>query len=186
MAAVHLIKEHLSELHPENADLFEKNAKFYTTELAELHQWIKTQINTVPEPQRILITGHNAFLHYGAAYGLRNLGSLNPNMSTAHISPDPKHLSELASAARQAKVPALFPEVGHSPKLIKALAREAGINVAPALTVGNLGPEQGETGTYLGLMQLNTEIIVTALGGKTAEAHEDHKHDHDHEHDHKH
>ena len=186
-AAIHLIEEELSKLHPEDAKVFAENAEQYEAKLDELEGWIKASVATIPEANRILITGHNAFGHFAEAYGFRNLGSINPSGTTAHISPDPKHLSELAKAAKAAKVPAVFPETGHSPRLIKALAREAGITVAPALTVDNLG--EGEAGTYLGFMHQNTEIIVEALGGKLVEGdhedHDEHKHD-DHDHDHKH
>jgi zinc/manganese transport system substrate-binding protein len=175
LAAIHLIEEQLSALHPEDAKLFSKNAEAYEKELKELEHWIKESVETIPEAHRIVITGHDAFGHYAKAYGFRNLGSLNPSMSTAHISPGPKHLGKLGKLAKAARVPAVFPETGHSPKLIQALAREAGIAVAPALTVDNLG--SGEASTYLGFMRHNTEIIVEALGGKVSE---DHDHDHDH------
>jgi ABC-type Zn uptake system ZnuABC Zn-binding protein ZnuA len=92
---------------------------------------------------------------------------LGSNSSVA-ADPAPQRLAHLAAAAKSAGVKALFPEQGHSERLISALSRESGIPLAPVLTVGNLGSPDAPDGTYIGLMINNTSIIVQALGGKVA------------------
>ena len=46
-AAIHLIEEELSKLHPEDAKLFEENAEKYEAKLDELEGWIKASVATI-------------------------------------------------------------------------------------------------------------------------------------------
>ena len=64
------ICDSLAELDPENAAQYQERATAIAEELGEIDGWIQTQIATIPEGQRQLVTSHDAFQYYAAAYGM--------------------------------------------------------------------------------------------------------------------
>ena len=46
----------------------------YGKELDALDAWIKQQIETLPKPQRVLVTAHDAFGYFGRRYGMEVVG----------------------------------------------------------------------------------------------------------------
>jgi len=57
--------------------LKEGNAAKLICELEQIDTWIKTQITTVPEASRKLVTTHDVLGYYAAAYGILIEGALN-------------------------------------------------------------------------------------------------------------
>ena len=65
------IRDALIELDPFNRKQYEFNANVYTEQLRALDDEIFTDIATIPEAQRVLITSHDAFRYFGRHYGIR-------------------------------------------------------------------------------------------------------------------
>ncbi len=65
------IRDALIKLLPDNRDQIEENYQAYKLKLVELDRYIKTQIQSIPEGKRILITSHDAFQYYGRRYGIQ-------------------------------------------------------------------------------------------------------------------
>ncbi len=165
VAIAEVISKNLSQLKPGNASVYATNTKKVTDELSQLNTWIKSEIATIPAAQRKLVTTHDAFGYYSKEYAIPVLGALQ-GISTEE-KPTPMRVAELVKAIQVAGVPTIFAEATVNPKLIEAVAKEAGVKVADQdLFADGLG-EKGSVGeTYQKFLITNTKTIVEGLGGK--------------------
>ena len=162
---VNAIRDRLIELSPEDRAEFTENAARLTEELKRVDTWIAQQIETIPETQRKLVTTHDAFQYYANAYGLEVIGTLI-GISTEE-QPSGKTVKNLADAIVKSQVPAIFAETTINPSLIKTVAKEAKVKLAPQeLYSDSLGAAGSEGDTYVKMLVANTRAIVEALGGK--------------------
>lgn len=65
------LAEQLAQLDPANADLYRANAEAYVSQLTQLHAWAEEGMLSVPTSQRYIVTSHDAFQYFGAAFGWR-------------------------------------------------------------------------------------------------------------------
>ncbi|MGM3307983.1 metal ABC transporter substrate-binding protein [Anabaena sp. WFMT] len=162
---VKAIRDGLIELSPEDKDKFTQKAAQLTDELQQLNIWIRQQIQTIPSEKRKLITTHDAFQYYGNSYGIEIAGTLI-GISTEE-QPSAQTVKELVDSVKKIGVPAIFAETTINPALIKTVAQEAGIKLAPQqLYSDSIGAKGSDGDTYIKMMVANTRAIVTALGGK--------------------
>ena len=61
--------ETLAEIDPENADLYAANTLAYAAQMDILFNWANESMRSVDEGQRYLVTSHDAFQYFGAAFG---------------------------------------------------------------------------------------------------------------------
>lgn len=165
ISMVKAIRDSLIELSPEDKNKFVENAKRLTDELQQLHIWINQQIQTIPPDKRKLITTHDAFQYYGNAYKIAISGTLI-GISTEE-QPSAQTVKKLVESIKKIGVPAIFAETTINPALIKTVAEEAGVKLAPTpLFSDSIGAKGSNGDTYIKMMVANTRAIVEALGGK--------------------
>ncbi len=159
---VNAIRDELIALSPEDKDKFTANAAKLTAELESLHDWILEEIATIPASKRKLVTTHDAFQYYTNAYGLEIIGTLI-GISTEE-QPSAKTVKNLADRIKASGVPAIFAETTINPTLIKAVAEEAGVKLAPEeLYSDSIGAPGSEGDSYVKMLRFNTKTIVEAL-----------------------
>jgi manganese/iron transport system substrate-binding protein len=168
IAIAETIAQELVKLSPKNTATYTTNSKKLTQEITQIDTWIKSQIATIPEAQRKLVTTHDAFGYYSQAYQIKIQGALE-GISTEEA-PTPARVGALAKEIQKEKVPTIFAETTINPKLIQAVAKEAKVKVAEQeLFADGLG-EKGSAGeTYQQMLIANTKTIVEGLGGKYTE-----------------
>lgn len=165
IAMVNAIRDALIAISPEDKAKFTENAQKLTQELQQLDAWISQQINTIPPDKRKLVTSHDAFQYYGRGYGLEIFGTLI-GISTEE-QPSAQTVKQLVDALRKSGVPAIFAETTINPALIKTVAQEAGVKLAPKqLYSDSIGAPSSDGDTYIKMMVANTKAIVEALGGQ--------------------
>ncbi|MCG6133650.1 MAG: metal ABC transporter substrate-binding protein [Nostoc sp. LLA-1] len=165
IAMVNAIRDALIELSPADREDFTQRASQLTSELQQLHSWINQQVQTIPPAQRQLITTHDAFQYYGQAYGIAIAGTLI-GISTEE-QPSAQTVQRLVESIKKSDVPAIFAETTINPALIKTVAQEAGVQLAPReLYSDSIGEPGSEGDSYIKMMAANTRTIVEALGGK--------------------
>ncbi|MEY3221877.1 MAG: hypothetical protein RLZZ203_733 [Cyanobacteriota bacterium] len=165
IAMVKAIRDSLIELSPEDKEKFTNNADKLVDELQQLHIWISQQIQTIPPDKRKLITTHDAFQYYGNAYKIAIAGTLI-GISTEE-QPSAQTVQKLVESIKKIGVPAIFAETTINPALIKTVAEEAGVKLAPtSLYSDSIGAKGSNGDTYIKMMVANTRTIVEALGGK--------------------
>lgn len=160
----------LSKADPEGAAQYEERGQAYIKEVTELDAWVKQQISTIPENQRVLVTSHDAFFYFGKAYGLEVRGL--QGVSTA-AEAGVKDRTDLVAFLKERKVKTVFPESSINQKGIAAVATEAGVQISKdALFSDALGAPcdtatvDGVTydkGTYTGMIRHNVNSIVKGL-----------------------
>lgn len=162
---VNLIRDELIALSPADEARFRQNADVQIAELRRLDEWISAQIQTIPADQRRLITTHDAFQYYAAAYGLEVAGTLI-GISTEE-QPSAQTVRQLAESIRRLGVPTIFAETTINPRLISTVAEEAGVTLSPIqLYSDSIGAPGSEGDSYVKMMVSNTRAIVEGLGGQ--------------------
>lgn len=165
IAMVAAIRDSLIQLDPDSAEAYTNNAEQLTAELSNLDAWIELQIATIPAEQRKLVTTHDAFQYYANAYDLEVLGTLI-GISTEE-QPSAQTVQKLVETIKAANVPAIFAETTLNPQLIRTVAEEAGVALAPnELYSDSIGAPASPGDSYINMMVANTENIVTGLGGE--------------------
>lgn len=157
--------EALSEIAPEHEALFKERALAYMDELIELDEWIRQRFDEVPEQQRVIVTGHDAFAYFGKSYGIEVHGLTG--ISTEQ-DPTPQQIEKLKRLIRENGIRAVFPESslgGGLLGLLDEVAKQSGAVVGGELHSDSLGAPGTEAGTYLGMMRHNTNTMVDALKG---------------------
>jgi manganese/iron transport system substrate-binding protein len=151
----------LSTLDPANSTTYQTNAQAYQTQLRELDQWVKTQIDTIPAENRKLVTDHAVFGYYADRYGLQQVGAVIPSFSTA-AEPSAQELADLENAIRTYGVRAIFVGTTVNSTLSQRVADDTGIKLLRLYT-GSLGPAGSGVETYLDYIRYNTTTIVEGL-----------------------
>ena len=155
----------LSELDPEGTELFRANAAAYVEELKALDAYCRERVEEIPEGQRILITAHDAFGYFGAAYGIRVVGLQGINTSSEYGIADVQRLVDLIV---ENGIKAVFVESSVPRRSIEAVvegckARGAEVSIGGELFSDAMGDEGTPEGTYIGMVRHNVDTIVDAL-----------------------
>lgn len=153
----------LCALDPKGVPHYDANFQHYTHVLDQLHSEVSQQMQTIPEHRRYVVTHHDCLRYFTKAYGLTYLGNaLGSGVQLLSGAPA-GHLAKLAGLIRQYQVPALFPEKGESPVLLKQLAAETGSRLAPFIHVSSLSVPEGPAATYVQLMRHLAQTLVEGL-----------------------
>lgn len=150
---------------PESKQYYHQNAEAYREKLLKLHEWVTTQIATIPAEQRIMITAHDAFNYFGRAYdievrGLQGISTLSEFGLKDRV--------DLVNFIVERKIKAVFVETSVSEKNIKAIiegCEQKGhkVMIGGKLFSDAMGAEGTPEGTYEGMVKANVNTIVEAL-----------------------
>jgi zinc/manganese transport system substrate-binding protein len=154
------IEAALSKADPQDAPIYKANAGKLLAELASLDQWTKDQIATIPEDRRKVITTHDAFGYFGAAYGVTFLA---PAGLSTDAEPSAQGLGALIDQIKRERIKALFIENMSDPRLMDTLARETGVEMGGELYSDALSPKDGPASTYADMFRNNVPKLVTAM-----------------------
>ena len=157
-------RDALAALDPARAADYERNARAYLAELADLDRWIATRIASIPPANRKLVTTHDAFRYFGVRYGLEVVGTIW-SISTER-EPSAAEIRRLVDAVRHQRVPTVFVETTINPKIMEQVARDAGVEVGLPLYGDSVGAPGSGAETYVGMMRANTRAIARGLGGQ--------------------
>src|SRR3977135_2885461 len=150
----------LVDADPANAGYYREHARSYDQRLADLDQWIKTEIAKVPTLQRKAITGHDSFRYFAQAYGVQFQA---PRGYNTNSEPSARDVAALIRLVREQKIKALFVENMTNPGLIDQIARESGAVVGPRLYSDALSGPNGPAPTYEAMMRHNVTALVAGM-----------------------
>lgn len=164
LQVVEVIQQQLTEASPENAQQYAQNAEVLKSQLSEIDNWIKSQIATIPESQRQLVTTHDALAYYGNAY---NIPVAALQGVTTEASPTAAGVKDLTETVKEAGVPTIFVDTTTNPSVLETVAREANVKLSdqPLYVEGPGGPGTPAE-TYPQMLIANTRAIVQGLGGQ--------------------
>jgi manganese/zinc/iron transport system substrate-binding protein len=165
MHCVEEVRKTLTERDAAHAKDYAVNAERYAEELKTLHAYAAAQIGTIPKERRLLVTAHDAFGYFGAAYDMEVKGIQGISTeSQASV----KDINVLIEYLVSRKVKAVFVESSVSEKNVRALVEGCSFR-GHAITVGGqlfsdaMGAEGTPEGNYVGMVRHNVDTIVSAL-----------------------
>lgn len=155
----------LGKLLPERASDFAGKAAAYRKALAELHEWAGKELATIDPSRRVLVTAHDAFEYFAAAYNLEVHALQGVSTETDFGPADVQRLGDLLVGR---KIKAVFPESSVAPSSIEALRRHCEgrghtVTVGGELFSDALDRSDRPAGTYAGMFRHNVDAIVAAL-----------------------
>ncbi|MBL8044934.1 MAG: zinc ABC transporter substrate-binding protein [Anaerolineales bacterium] len=163
--AVRKISKEMQALDPSHASTYQQNADAYLKELDTLHQYVKTQITSLPETSRVLITAHDAFGYFGQQYGVEVRGLQGTSTATEAGAKD---VQDLAEFIIQRQVKAIFVESSVPQATIEAVqkaveAKGWEVKIGGQLFSDAMGAASTPEGTYIGMVRHNVDTIVNSL-----------------------
>ena len=145
---------------PERRDEIEQRRADYDARLGRLDAQVREWLGAVPRAQRRVITSHDAFGYFGAAYGVDFLA---PQGWSTHSEPSAAAVARLIRQIRKDGVRAIFVENISDPRLVERIAREGGARIGGTLYSDALSRSGGPAATYLQLFEHNARSLTAAL-----------------------
>lgn len=155
------IAKALSAADPANAATYQANAEAYLARLTALDAKVKAAILALPPQRRKIITSHDAFAYFAAAYGLEVLA---PQGVSTESEASANGVAALITQIRESKAPAVFIENISDPRLIEQIAKETGARIGGTLYSDALSGADGPAATYIAMFENNVAMLTAALG----------------------
>jgi len=162
--------DRLAGLDPAGADEFRGRAETTARGLEALHAEGLAAVATIPMPQRLVVTAHDAFGYFGRSFGLEVMAL--QGLSTASEA-GIADLERLVEVLVERRVPAVFLESTISPRAVEAMlagvrARGGSASLGGTLHADALGPAGRGADTVLGMIRHDLRVVVEGLGGDAA------------------
>lgn len=144
---------------PAQAAAIDARARAYAQQLREADAFVRSTLGAIPAAQRRLITSHDAFGYFGAAYGL---SLLSPQGASTESEASAADVAGLIRQMRASKVRAVFVENISNPRLIERIASEGGGVLGGRLYSDALssGPEAA---SYVAMIRHNATTMAAAM-----------------------
>ena len=151
-----------SELDPEHADEFERNAADYAAELQEVQDELVTELGALPENERALVTCEGAFSYLARDAGLTEqyIWAVNAEQQAT-----PKQIAAAIEFVQANDVPAVFCESTVSDAPMRQVVEASGATFGGTLYVDSLSEAGGPVPTYLDLIRHDAQTIISGLTG---------------------
>jgi zinc/manganese transport system substrate-binding protein len=154
------IRDALVAASPADAEVFKANASAYLAELDTLEREVRKAIAKIPESRRKVISTHDAFGYFAAAYGVEFIAPLGVSTESEASARD---VARIITQIRAAKIPAVFVENITDPRLMGRISAETGAKVGGTLYSDSLTGEKGDSPTYIAMVRHNIKALTSAL-----------------------
>ena len=154
------IAKGLSGIDPAHAGDYSANADALVAQMKALDQELKSAFAAIPEQRRRVLTSHDAFGYFGAAYGVAFIAV--QGIST-EAEPSAEDLAKIVRQARDGQVTAIFLENMADPRLAETVAQESGVKIGGALYADALSQPNGPAPDYLSMMRANARQLLDAM-----------------------
>jgi zinc/manganese transport system substrate-binding protein len=158
------IRDGLIAADPADADYFRARAQDYEAALDQTDARVRAAIAAIPPQNRKIITTHDAFGYFGAAYGFTFIA---PQGLSTESEPSARDVARLIAQIKREHAPAVFLENISDPRLMKRIAQESGAKIGGELFSDSLSPPDGPAGTYIAMMDHNIVELKKALAPNT-------------------
>lgn len=154
------IRDALVRIDPEHAATYADNARAYLATLDTLDADVRAALAAIPKAQRRVITTHDAFGYFTAAYGLTFIA---PQGVATDSEASPRDVGRIIRQIRQEKIPAVFLENIADPRLMQQIARESGAAIGGKVYSDALSGPDGPAPSYVAMMRNNVSAFTAAL-----------------------
>ena len=154
------IGEGLAKGDPPRAEAWRDGAAAYAARLEALDRHVRERVAEVPPERRIVVTSHESFGYFGAAYGVRFLA---PQGIGAGAQPSAAQVAALIRQIRTGRITAVFLDGPGSQTLTERVAREAGVRPRGRLYADTLSAPDGPAPDYEAMQRHNVGLLVAAM-----------------------
>jgi zinc/manganese transport system substrate-binding protein len=154
------ITDALVAADPADAGVFRANAQAYLTKLDALEREVRGAVAKIPPSRRKVISTHDAFGYFAAAYGIEFIAPLGVSTESEASARD---IAGIITEIKREKIPAVFLENISDPRLIRRISAETGARVGGTLYSDSLTGEKGDAPTYIELVRHNIKALTGAL-----------------------
>lgn len=145
---------------PEGAPTYQANGGRYAQQLRDLDSYARQQVAAVPMARRKVLTSHDAFGYFGAAYGVTFLAPLGFSTESEASAQD---VAKLIRQIKAEHVRAYFLENSNDPRLVRQIASATGAEPGGVLYVEALSMADGPAPTYVAMFRRNVDEMVRAM-----------------------
>jgi zinc/manganese transport system substrate-binding protein len=150
----------LEQALPAHSAQIKAHEQQYLENLEQLDRTLRHEFAAVPESRRRVITTHDAFGYFGAAYAIEFL----PVQGwTTESEPSAAAVGRLVEQAKARKAVGVFLENVTDPRMIRQLARDTGLTVGGRLYSDALARPGEPASTYLGMIRTNADTLLDVM-----------------------
>ena len=139
---------------------YRADADAYLAKLDALDREVREAIGQIPEPRRKVISTHDAFGYFAAAYGIAFIA---PQGVSTESEASARDIAAIITQIRTAKIPAVFLENISDPRLMRRISAETGARIGGTLYSDSLTSENGDAPTYIDMVRHNIKALTRAL-----------------------
>ncbi len=154
------IAQALIAADPEGEAVYSSNATAYLAELSGLDAEIQATMIALPENRRSVVTSHDAFGYFAAAYGMTFHA---PEGQSTEAEPSAADVAALITQMKAEAIPAVFVENITDSRLLEQITSETGAKIGGTLFSDALSGPDGPAGTYIAMMRHNVATLTAAL-----------------------
>lgn len=151
------IRKAFAEMDPENAEIYNANAKAYTEKVQAIKAELEETLSHIPYNQRYLVTSEGAFSYLAKDLDMQEIYLWPMN---ADQQGTPQQVRKVIDAVREKNIPVVFSESTISDKPAKQVASETNAIYGGVLYVDSLSETNGKVPTYLDLLKVTTGTIA--------------------------
>lgn len=154
------IRDGLAAADPAGKGTYEANTSAYLAKLDALESEAKGAIGKIPADRRRIITSHDAFGYFGAAYGI---AFISPEGVSTESAASARDVARIITQIKKQKIPAVFMENITEPRMMEQIAKESGAKIGGNLFSDALSDEKGPAASYIDMMRNNIRQLTIAL-----------------------
>jgi zinc/manganese transport system substrate-binding protein len=140
--------------------VYEANAAAYLAKLDALEKEITSAVAAIPADRRKIITNHDAFGYFAAAYGI---AFVSPQGVATDSEPSARDVARIIAQIKKQKIPAVFLENVSDSRLLRRIGAETGARIGGTLYSDALTDAKGDAPTYIDMMRHNVKTLSAAL-----------------------
>ena len=154
------IRDALAAADPAGKSAYEANAAAYLGKLDALDAELRAEVARIPADRRKIITTHDAFGYFAAAYGVAFIA---PQGVSTESEVSARDVARIITQIRKQKIPAVFLENVTDDRLLKRIGAESGARIGGTLYSDALTDEKGPAPSYIDMMRHNVRQLTSAL-----------------------
>jgi zinc/manganese transport system substrate-binding protein len=154
------IRDALIAADPAGEASYRGNTEAYLAQLDALDQEVKAALAQIPIAARKVISTHDAFGYFAAAYGIAFIA---PQGVSTEAEVSARDIAAIVRQVRAEHIPAVFLENITDPRLMRRIAAETGAKIGGTLYSDSLTAENGDAPTYIDMVRHNIKALTSAL-----------------------
>ena len=154
------IRDALASADPAGGGIYRDNAGRYLAKLDALDRDVRAAMAQIPEGRRKVISTHDAFGYFAAAYGIEFIA---PQGVSTESEASARDIAAIITQIKTSKIPAVFLENISDPRLMRRISTETGARIGGTLYSDSLTGEKGDAPTYIDMVRHNIKALTSAL-----------------------